>query len=161
MGELAVENKRAEISIFPATAAHVRELGEKLRAGDRHEIEIYGFPTNKALWRSFKGSFLRKTAFIDGEIAAMWGVGGAPGGLKGQPWLMTTDAVYKISPLRFAREYQREVLQMLRIFPVLVNYVDAEYNQAVRLLDIIGFNLSEPEPLGLRGAMFRKFEMKA
>lgn len=150
----------AEVTVFPSTPAHVRELGEKLRDKDRQEIEIYGFPTNKALWRSFKGSFMRYTAFVDGEIAAMWGVGGAPMGGTGQPWLMTTDAVYKISPLRFARMYQREVLRMINIFPVLMNYVDAEYAAAVRLLDIVGFTLGEPEPLGTHGAMFRKFEMR-
>lgn len=151
--------QKSEVTIFPSTPAHIRELGDKLRVADRRELEVYGFPTNKALWKSFKGSFLRKSAFINGELAAMWGVGGSPMGAVGQPWLMTTDAVYKISPLLFARTYQREVLQMLKIFPVLVNWVDAEYNQAVRLLDIIGFNLGEPEPFGPNRAMFRKFEM--
>lgn len=149
------------INIFPSTSAHVRALAAQLRPGDQHEIEIFGFPTNKALWRSFKGSFLRHTAFIDDEIAAMWGVGGAPMGQTGQPWLLTSAAVENIPPLRFVHIYQQEVLRMLKVFPILVNYVDASYTKAVRLLDIIGFNLSEPEPLGPKGAMFRKFEMRA
>lgn len=157
---MVMQHKKPEVVIFPSTLAHVRELGDKLRSGDRKELEIHGDPMRGVLWKTFKGSFLRKTAFVDGELAAMWGVGGAPLGAMGRPWLLTAEAVYKVSPLFFARTYQREVLQMLKIFPVLVNWVDAEYNQAVRLLDIVGFNLSEPEPYGPNGAMFRKFEMR-
>jgi hypothetical protein len=160
MLNLSMESERPQIIVLPSTAVHVRALAANLRPADQNEIEIYGFPTNKALWRSFKASFLRHTAFIDNEIAAMWGVGGSPMGQMGQPWLMTTEAVKKISPLAFARIYQREVLRMLNVFPVLINYVDAEYTAAVRLLDIVGFNLGEPEPLGKNGALFRQFEMR-
>lgn len=151
---------RAQVDIVESTPEHVRALAAELRPADRNEIEIYGFPTNKALWRSYKNSILRKTAFVEGKIAAMWGCGGTPMGEIGQPWLMTTDAVHQVSPLFFARVYQREVLKMLKLFPKLVNYVDAGYTSAVRLLDIIGFKLGEPEPLG-KGGLFRKFELEA
>lgn len=150
-----------KVEIVDTCARHVRELGVVLRAADRQEIEVYGFPTNKALWRSFKGSIMRRTALIDGDVAAIWGVGGAPLSETGQPFLMTSDAVEKVSPLRFVRIYQNEVLKMLQLFPHLVNYVDAAYTKAVRLLDIIGFTLGDPEPVGPHGAMFRKFEMRA
>lgn len=149
------------VEITPTTPAHVRQLGAVLRPGDRREIEIYGFPTNKALWRSYKGSILRRTALVAGEVAAIWGVGGVPLGEQGRPWLMTSAAVEQVSPLRFARIYQEEVLRMLALFPHLVNYVDAAYTKAVRLLDIIGFQIGEPEPIGPNNAVFRKFEMRA
>lgn len=147
------------IKIVDTTPAHVRTLAQTLRPQDRHEIEVYGFPTNKALWRSFKGSILRRTALIDGEVAAIWGVGGVPLSNEGQPFLMTSDAVDRISPLRFVRIYQNEVLKMLQLFPRLVNYVDAAYDKAVRLLDIVGFRIGDPEPIGPNGALFRKFEI--
>lgn len=150
-----------KIEIVETTAEHVRKLAGNLREGDIHEIEIYGFPTNKALWRSFKGSILRRTALVDDKVAAIWGVGGVPLSETGQPFLMTSVEVEKVSPLKFVRIYQEEVLRMLQLFPRLVNYVDAAYTKAVRLLDIIGFEIGDPEPLGLKGALFRKFEMKA
>ena len=150
-----------DIVVIPSTPDHVRELALCLREGDRRENEVYGFPSNKVLWRSFKGSLMRKTAFVDGDIAAMWGCGGVPMGTIGQPFLMTSDACERISPLRFARIYQREVHKMLQIFPRLVNYCDAEYHKAMRLLDIIGFKIGEPEPFGMNGAKFCKFEMTA
>lgn len=79
----------------------------------------------------------------------------------GRPWLLTTYAAEKISPLRFTRIYQDEVLRMLDVFPRLVNYVDSRYTKATRLLDIIGFELDEPEPMGVNGILFQKFEMRA
>lgn len=156
-----MEKGHTNTVILPSTTTHVRELVDKLRPADRHEVERYGFPPNKAIWRSFKGSFMRRTAFIDGEIAAMWGVGGTLMGEIGQPWLLTGGAVEKISSLRFARIYQQEVLRMLKVFPVLVNYVDTDYTKAIRLLDIVGFEIGEPEPIGPNKAIYRKFEMRA
>jgi len=64
-------------------------------------------------------------------------------GQVGTPWLLTSDAVKNISPLKFTRIYQQEVGKMKRLFPVLENYVDAEYNGAIRLLKIVGFELGE------------------
>lgn len=161
MAKLAPDKPRPVVTIVPSTTEHVRELANCLRAMDKIELDkVYGFPPHKALWRCFKGSFLRHTAFIDGKLAAMWGVGGTLMGQVGNPWLMTTDEVYKIPPLLFARTYQHEVLRMLKLFPVLTNYVDADYEAAIRLLDIIGFKLGEPELVGVHGEPFIKFEMK-
>lgn len=149
-----------EVEIQESTPAHVQELAENIRPGDRQEIEAYGFPTNKALWRSYKGSILRRTALIDGRVAAMWGVGGVPLGDVGQPYLMTSHLAETVSPLQFARIYQEEVLNMLSVFPKLVNWCDAGYHKAKRLLDIVGFTIGEPEPIGPKGALFCKFEIE-
>lgn len=151
--------KMADVEIVESTVTHVRQLAGSLRYGDQKEIESYGFTVNKGLWRSYKGSILRRTALVEGHVAAMWGVCGDPMGGLGQPWLLTSHWAEKISPLRFARVYQQEVYAMLDIFPRLVNYCDAEYDKAIRLLDIIGFRIGEPEPLGEKGALYRKFEI--
>lgn len=149
------EQRKPEIVIVPATAEHIRDLMENLRDADRKEIESFGMSANKGLWRSFKNGLMNKAAFIDGKLAAVWGVGGVYMGAKGQPWLMTTPEVKKISPLRFARIYQREALDMLQMFEMLENYVAQEYNEAIRLLMICGFNVEEPEKIGQ--GMYRRF----
>lgn len=148
-----------QIAILAATPDHVRALGATLRTADKNEIEIFGFPTTKALWRSYKGSIMCRAALVDGEVAAIWGIGGAPMGPVGQPFLLTSPAVENISPLRFARIYQAEVHKMLTMYPRLVNWVANDYDKAIRLLDICGFTIGEPEPLGLNGGLFRKFEI--
>lgn len=158
---LAISNdnysaEKPHVEIVPATAAHIRALQKDLRAADRSEIENYGFSAAKGLWRSYKEGLGNKTALVDGAVAAMWGCAGSYLGNKGQPWLMTSLSCERVSPLFFARLYQKEVAKMLEIFPVLENYVAADYDQAVRLLEIVGFELGEPEILGA-GGLYRKF----
>jgi hypothetical protein len=149
-----------DILIVPAEAQHIREIRDTLREGDRREIEAFGFSCAKGLWRSYRKGLMNRTALIDGRVAAIWGCGGSYLGSIGQPWLMTSQDVRKISPLlKFARIYQREVYRMLEMFPVLMNYVAADYIEAVRLLGIVGFTLGEPEKLG--NGLYRKFEMRA
>lgn len=146
-----------EVTLVPAAPAHVRELRETIRDSDKREIEGYGFSCSKMLWRSYKGGLMNTTGLVDGKVAAMWGVGGSYMGETGQPWLLTSEEVNKISPLKFARIYQKEVMKMRKLFPHLENYVSADYEAAIRLLDIVGFSLGEPQKIG--SGMFRKFQM--
>lgn len=147
------------VEIVPTTAEHIRELRETIRDGDRKEIEAFGFSCMKGLWRSYKHGLRNRTGLIDGRVGAVWGVGGTYLGEVGQPWLMTSHEVRKISPLKFARIYQQEVKQMLEMFPKLMNIVAADYPEAIRLLSIVGFKIGEPERFG--EGMYCKFEMVA
>lgn len=149
---------RPEVVIVPTVPEHIRELRETIREADRREIESFGFTCAKGLWRSYKHGLMNRTGLIDGKVGAVWGVGGTYMGEVGQPWLMTSHEVHKISALRFARIYQIEVRKMLQYFPILMNYVDANYPEAIRLLGIAGFEVGEPEEMG-RG-LYRKFEMR-
>lgn len=148
-----------EIYIAKTTADHVRELRETIRPADRQEIESFGYTCGKALWRSFKRSLTCKTALLDGKVAAIWGCGGTVLGSTGQPWLLTSDEVYKISPLKFARIYKYEVWEMLQEFESLENYCYAEYESALKLLKICGFNIGEPQSIGTMGKLFCKFKI--
>lgn len=162
---LAISNDNYEpyvpvVEILPTTAAHIRELQRTIREADRKEIENYGFSCAKGLWMSFKRGLGNNTALVDGRVAAIWGCAGCYLGSTGQPWLLTSPEVEKVSPLYFARLYQREIYKMLNLFPTLTNYVAADYEKAIRLLQIIGFEIGEPEILGF-GGIYRKFTKKA
>lgn len=152
--------RKPRVQIVPATKAHIQELIKTLREDDRREIEDHGgFTCAKGLWRSYRRGFMNQTAMVDGEVAAIWGVGGELLSDIGQPWLLTSHAIEKVSPLRFAKTYAREVRRMLAMFPVLINYVAADYEKAIRLLRIAGFEISAPERFG--NGMYRKFEKRA
>lgn len=151
----------AEVSIVDAIGPHTVSLKDNLRVQDAQEILRFGITVQHALWYSYKHSLIRKTALIDGTVAAMWGCHGTFMGTTGMPWLLTAPEVKKVSPLRFCRIYRNEVEKMLKIFPVLSNYVDATYGAAVRMLENAGFTLFEPEPMGNNGALYRKFEIRA
>lgn len=147
------------VTIVPTVPAHIAALKKNLRQEDADEILRFGLSVQHALWYSYRRSLIRKTALVDGVVAAAWGVHGVFMGQKGQPWLLTSPEIKRVSALRVAREYQKEVLEMLNIFPVLENYVDSAYPAAIRLLEIVGFMVGEPEIL--HGALVRKFWIKA
>lgn len=147
-----------EVVILDTLPEHVRELKDTIREADKKEIEGFGYSYKKGLWRSFKTGLTAKTALIDGKVAAIWGVGGTFLGDTGIPWLLTSDEVYKISPLKFTRLYQKEVYKMLHLFPRLENYCAAEYTEALRLLEICGFTLDQP--VKIEKGMYVKFTLE-
>jgi len=149
-----------DIAILSATSAHVRALGQSLRAEDEREITCLGLVAHKVLFRSWRRAVMRRTALVDGEVDAMWGVGGVLCGPVGFPWLLTGKAAERASPLTFARIYQREVRDMLRLFPVLENWVDASHEKAIRMLEIAGFQVGEPREVR-PGVWFRPYRMVA
>jgi len=149
-----------EITTINTEPNHLRILSNTMRPADRAEIEKFGWSVNKGLWRSYKGSLICKSIFVEGELAAIFGIGGGAMSDIGTPWLITTYACEKVSPLAFARTFQKEVLKMLQLFPVLANFVDASYDKAVKLLENCGFTIGEPEELGGHGELYRKFSIK-
>lgn len=150
-----------EISVINTSPEHIQILARTLRQADEQEIVAAGFKPHRILWRSYKTSIICRTAFVDGEIAACWGCCGNVFGSVGIPWLLTSPACENVSSLKFARIYKEEVGKMLELFPLLVNVVDARYTKAVRLLEIAGFHLEEPQPFGRYGALFRRFSLRA
>lgn len=148
------------INIIPSEPKHIRMMAEFLRDADKREIEAIGLSAYQGVRRSVRGSLIAKAIFVDGELAALFGVGGNILGDIGEPWLVTSPACEKVSPLLFVKVYQKEVLKMLRLFPCLANYVDASYSKAIKLLENSGFKVDEPEELGNNKAFYRKFSMR-
>lgn len=163
-------SNRLRYSIVPATITHVHQLAPRLRDGDRAEIEAAGLEPRRCLRGSFQAAIVRHTVFVfekdareradgDGEIAAMWGLGGVLLGDVGQPWLLTAPAIERV-PLAFVKEARAQVAVMLALKPVLRNHVAADYAKAIGLLKMLGFRIAPPEPFGPRGALFREFELR-
>lgn len=145
------------IEVVPSTLAHARELARSIRPADQKEAEALGMAPHRALFYAFRHSVLRRTALVDGSVAAMWGVGGTPLGILGMPYLITGTVCDKVHPVIFAKIYIKELKGMKSLFPVLENYVHSDYTGAVSMLRIAGFELSDP--IDINGASFRKFSM--
>ncbi len=130
-----------------------------MRPEDAAEFEAVGIDVRTGLRKTFRAALVRNSVFVDGELAAMWGMGGDALSDIGAPWLLTTPAIERV-PVSFVRVGRENVAAMLRIKPILVNYVDARYRRACRFVEALGFVLDPPEPYGSKGALFRKFEMR-
>ena len=145
--------------IIRATKLHdVELLSEVLRGKDNDEVCRLGLTPYDAIFESSNTSIWSKTAFVKGEIAAIWGVSGDLLSEVGSPFLLTSSAVYCVTPLKFARIYKKQLSKMLKIFPVLENYVDAEYLESVRMLKIAGAKIFGPEKIN--GFWFHKFRFE-
>lgn len=149
-----------EVSIVISESWHVGEIKKNIRTADANEILRFGVSVQHGIWVSYRHAMMRRTALINGVPVAIWGCHGTMLGSVGSPYLITTPGVHQISPLSFIKIYQEQVYAMLNVFPTLVNYVDSEYDAAIRLLEIIGFTVDDPEPKGFRGAMYRRFAIE-
>jgi len=133
-------------------------LAANLREGDHAEVIALGFDPRDAIRRSYRDAILRRTYLVDGEIAAMSGLCGAMLSDIGEPYLMTTAQAEKI-PVSFLRHARSTVAEMLGHRSRLEGYVAASYHKACRLLEVLGFELREPSPLGPHGALFRRYSI--
>jgi len=149
-----------KIEIVPSEPGHVPILVRNLREADRREMTCLGHLPRRAVWRTYKQAVMRRTAFVNGELAAMWGVCGGFADRTAVPWLLTTPAAEVPGPRVFVETATEELEKMLQAFGHLQNYVDASYTRAVRLLKVLGFTIHNPEPLAPTGALFRRFELK-
>lgn len=131
-------------AIVNAVSGHVSMMCEALRPNDKEELKDFGVTAKRALWRSWRASMIRKAAFVDGEIAALWGIVGSPLGIEGNIWLLTGTSIER-AKYTFIKEARREVHEALEIFPMLTGVVSIRYTQAVRFLELLGFTVFPAE----------------
>lgn len=158
MGEALLATPPPRTFIRPSQIGDVYALSAHLRIADYDEVRSLGLRMPDALRTSFRNAVFRRTAFVDGEIAAMVGLGGPLLSDHGVPWLLTTPAVERV-PIAFLKEGRALVAQMLALRPHLENRVLASYTRACRFLALLGFELDPPTPFGPHGALFRRFSL--
>lgn len=125
---------------------------EVIRAGHGHILPAMRRSVEESRQGGMAGLFLD-----DGQPVALFGV--APRMDVGIPWLVGTDAINRHQKT-FLRETRFWVDQWRQQHSILMNHVDARYTGAIRWLSWLGFTIGAPQPHGLDGAMFCRFEMK-
>lgn len=154
----AVPVAASRVAVAPSTVADVYALAANLRHDDFAEVDSLGVDVRLALRRNFRHAILRKTYWVDGEIAAMSGLCGEMLGDIGRPYLLTARSAERV-PVAFIKQAKSAVAEMLHHRLRLEGHVAADYTRACRMLEMVGFNLGQPRPLGPRGALFRPFTL--
>jgi hypothetical protein len=132
--------------------AHVAQLA--LRPGDAREIAALGYSKSEALGRSIARSLWADAYLIDGEVAAILGLAlPSMTGRLASLWLVTGRPVGRHRKT-FLRLCRARLAEVRRQWPVLVDYVHADYAEAHRWLEWLGFTIGPPEPYGQLGAPF-------
>lgn len=149
-----------------ARAADVDTIEPWLREADRAELIAASGPDvlgqlDEAVKLS-RGR-LGQMAFAaenDGEIVALFGF--VPANALSDtayPWLVGTPGLARVPGMlnRLSRSYCSAVLGE---YPLLFNYVDARNRTSVAWLKRLGFEIGAPEPFGVEGLPFHRFEMR-
>lgn len=137
------------LELRPATFADACYVGQRLRAEDAAEVQIFGYSGEDAIMHSMRASLICECLTVDGEAAAVVGISldSFTSG-NGCPWMLTTNAVERY-PRAFARLTRKLLDRGLQISGRLENVIDARYTRAIRWLEWLGFTV-EPEQAGLR-----------
>jgi hypothetical protein len=146
----------AIVTVSPSHISDVYALASRLRKQDEVEIAAFGLSAKRGLRLCFRMGILRKTYFVDGEIAAMSGMTGDLLSDTGHPYLLTGPAVER-APFAVLREAKRSVDEMMMLRKTLSGEVLASYAKAVRMLEMMGFEIGEPRAIGIHGELFSQF----
>jgi hypothetical protein len=142
-----------DVSILPSTASHLVELARNLRREDREVIALVGQPQDVVRF-NYQASFLSRTALLDGEVAAIWGLA-AVAPQVANLWLLTTPLIEHVSFPALVRLARREVDQMLRHRRRIIGIVATSHREAILLLEVLGFTIGSPTMIN--GAWFRHY----
>ena len=129
-----------------------------MRAADRAEIEAAGLVPRHVLMQLWRDSIDPKAALIDGEVAAAWGDAAPLLSSEGNPWLFTAPPADKV-PVLFFRVAREQIADWLRIRRIIRARVVASYVCSLRLYRMLGFEVSDPFPLGPKGELFCEIVM--
>lgn len=145
----------ADVHVLEATLAHAVELAPRLRAADAAEVRASGgYAPLEALEVALASSAVAGTLLIDGQVAAMFGACAVSGTRNlGVAWALTGQMVDR-HRREFMRVSREQLHQLLRIWPFLVNRVDARYEPALRWARWLGASVGPPVPFGVEKRPF-------
>lgn len=143
--------------------AHVHYISDHLRAEDFNEVfASTGESPHHAVLLGWNMSLRRWIIFNKHNVpVAVLGVYGANVlfGDVGIPWLLGTYGLDEMK--RFFMMMSRVLMEeMTQRFKLLINFVDARYERAVRWLKWCGFTIEAAAPHGALGLPFHKFYME-
>jgi hypothetical protein len=143
----------ANILIRSAIPGDEKALLANMRRKDIEECKAFGMSPGRALRKSLSDSLYAKSVWLDGRIIAMIGLCGHVVSNDGYPWMLTGYGIETV-PVSFAKVAIRELDEMNRYKPLLLNYVMADYHEAVKFMGLVGFSVFPARPVGKNGVMF-------
>jgi hypothetical protein len=148
----------AQITYRKPTIEDIEYVASHMREADIREVKAYGYSPKMGLKLSVDFSDEAYTGIIDGEVSIIFGYT-APNFTDGEVWALGTDKCFTI-PRDMLIEGKKHIQKFLERAENLTNYIGADNQHSITWLKHLGFTISEPEPRGLNGEMFRKIEIK-
>jgi len=150
-----------ELDVIPSIADHCANLAPNLRQSDVDEIRAsHGILDPLTALEHAMLSSDECFSILDGDdTVAMFGVCDESFlSERGVVWMLARDMrPHARQLLSRAPEY---IARLTEGYESVYNYVDARNDQAIRFLSRMGFDIHPPEPHGLAGLPFHKFDMR-
>ncbi|MHA2064248.1 MAG: hypothetical protein ACXABY_07700 [Candidatus Thorarchaeota archaeon] len=149
-------------SIVPATKEHWDELAKNMRPEIVDEIMASHGHTPDQVAESLSPK-------SDDVLALMWDdkLMGITGLHRysylsdyASPWFLATNEAPK-HPREIMRTTKVMIEKWLTQHPILVNYIDARFEQSLRWAKWAGYTIGEEEPYGYEGKPFRRIEIRS
>ena len=141
------------------TEKDIKYFDQNARQSDKDEVFLFSGRTI--------GEVLSETPGVDKD-ADVWIVNDKPVAIFGVTtwekgnsviWMLATEDFDKYA--KMFRVKCKEVFgKMIEGHDYLYNYVHAKHRKAIKWLQWLGAEILEPEPIGLNGELFCKFEIK-
>lgn len=130
-------------------AAHMRRE-ERVEVNRSSYLRSLPEIVERAIRRSFEAWSIKR----DGVLLGITGVH-APNPLTGHAcaWLMTTEDM-KQYPVFFIRQTRKMLSRWHTRWPLLYNFVDAEYTDSLRWAEAAGFDIKPAVPMGMGSRPF-------
>ena len=146
------------VELVETTPQHLTNIWLNMSPDDVQECLDSGVRPRDALRMSVRNSLWTFTILVDGEPAAIWGMGGVFLGEEGRPWMLTTPRVRR-APKTCLQIARVEMRRALVHYPRLVSLVSAAHVKALRTMEAIGFSIGPMQQAGKLGNLFCKIEM--
>lgn len=147
------------ITIEETIPKHLREMAETMLTDSAETAYKMGMTPLKALWSSYRQSIICNSVFINGKLAAIFGLSGIVFADTGRPWLILTPETQEY-PMRVAFIYRKEIQKMQKMFQILEEYVPESNVKSIRMLELMGFKVSKNR-IKLGDEVFRRAERTA
>lgn len=127
-----------EVEIVDAKIRHCGQIARYLRVDHAAMLMRRDVPIHRELRRHFDASYYRRSAFVDGHLAAVWGCEGALISSSGFLWLALSQYALKF-PTAALRYAKREIDHLAKTKTELGTTLLPEDEAAQRLAVFLGF----------------------
>ncbi len=143
------------------TKEDVEYLIEHVRPEDAAELDALDGSTIRETLEQIPDLYnVSQVWVVDGKPVCIFGVTPQDGPLStGIIWMLAADTFDKYKKT-FKTDHIDYVREMIKGFGYLFNYIHAENRKSIVWLKWLGFTVLDAIPIGHKGALFHKFEMK-
>ncbi len=154
--------RHGELYVTDASDRDILNVALRLRAEDWRDVEalVPLRPRDAVLFTAYRARWCVAVRRAQDDLAvAIVGVGDGKEPGAGVPWMLSAPEFFE-HPQALARHTRWFLARMLESYQTLTNWTDMRNRSTLRWLRWAGFTVFEPEPFGVFGLPFHRFELR-